>query len=122
MKRKIKEIRTLIAMTVIGSVVLGSALGYADSTDYAIAITEKLGRGVGNVLSSPLELPCAIRDDVSKQGAAGIGTGLFRGLALFVRRVLVGVTEAGTFIIPMEATLPRVCAKKPAPAIEKKTT
>ena len=101
---------------------LGSPLAYADSADYAVEITEKLGRGIVNVLGSPLEIPCAIRDDVTEHGAAGIGSGLFKGLALFGRRVLVGVTEIGTFVIPMEATIPSVCAKKPAPAVETKTT
>ena len=96
----------------------GDGLGRAESADYPLEITEKLGRGVVNVLGSPLEIPCAIRDDVTEHGAAGIGSGLFKGLALFLRRVLVGVTEIGTFVIPMEATLPKVCAKRPAPAVE----
>lgn len=113
MRRKTAPLRVLIAIG-LGIMVLGGSLGYADSTDYAIAITEKLGRGVGNLLSSPLEIPCAIRGDISEQGAVGIARGLFRGMALFLRRALVGAGEAATFIIPMDATLPPVCRKKPA--------
>lgn len=108
--------RRLSAMT-LGILILGSSLGYADSADYAVEITEKFGRGVGNVLSSPIEIPCGFRDEMEERGAAGIVSGLFRGLTLFFRRVLVGVTEIGTFIIPMEATIPRVCAEKPKPAV-----
>lgn len=108
--------RKLITL-VLGIMILGSSLGYADSADDAVQITEKLGRGIGNVLSSPLEIPCGFRDEIAERGASGIVSGLFRGLTLFFRRVLVGVTEIGTFIIPMGATIPRVCAEKPKPAV-----
>lgn len=91
---------------------------YAESADYGVGISQKFGRGLLNVVSSPLELPCAIRDEVSERGAAGVASGLFVGIAYFVRRVLVGVTEVGTFVIPMEETLPAVCAKKAKPAIQ----
>ena len=121
MQRRTKGIWALMVLS-LGMIILGGSLGYADSTDYAISITEKLGRGVGNLLGSPLEIPCAIRDNISEQGAVGIVTGLFKGIALFLRRALVGADEAATFIIPMDATLPRLCSKKPAPVIETKKT
>lgn len=92
--------------------------GAESGADYTVGISQKLGRGAVNLISSPLELPCAIRDEVQEQGAAGGVTGLFKGIALFLRRALVGVTEIGTFVIPMEATLPSVCAKRPAPAVQ----
>lgn len=121
MQRKTKGIRTMIALS-LGMMILGSSSGYGDSTDYAIDITEKLGRGIGNLLGSPLEIPCAMRDDVSERGALGIVSGFFKGLALFLRRALVGADEAATFIIPMDATLPRLCAKKPTPTVETKSS
>ena len=94
----------------------GAPLAHAQGgADYGVEISTKLGRGLLNVVSSPLEIPCAIRDDYSDRGGAGIATGFFKGLAFFLRRLLVGATEAGTFMIPMEATLPPVCAKR-APA------
>lgn len=86
--------------------------------DYSVEVSQKFGRGLLNVLSSPLEIPCAIRDDVQEKGAAGVGTGFFKGIAFFLRRVLVGATEVGTFVIPMEATLPPVCAKKAEAGIQ----
>lgn len=88
------------------------------SADYSVGISQKLGRGLLNVLSSPLEIPCGIRDEVAERGGGGTVTGLFRGITLMARRILVGVTEVGTFMIPMEETLPPACAKKPAAAIQ----
>ena len=87
--------------------------------DYNVEISQKLGRGLLNALSSPLEIPCTMGDDIKDRGGVGIVTGLFRGIGLFARRLLVGVTEVGTFVIPMEETLPPVCAKKPAAQIQR---
>ena len=88
------------------------------NSDYAVGISQKFGRGLLNVVSSPAEIPCGIRDETSLRGAAAIGTGFFKGIAFFLRRVLVGVTEVATFMIPMEPTLPAVCAKGPAAAVQ----
>ena len=93
-------------------------VGFTASADYGVGVSQKLGRGLLNVVSSPFEIPCTIRDDASERGGAGIASGLFKGVAFFVRRALVGVCEVGTFVIPMEATLPAVCAKKEKPAIQ----
>lgn len=99
--------------------IFGNSSGYAgNGSDYVVGISEKFGRGILNVLSSPLELPCTIGSDVSERGAAGFVTGLFRGLAFVARRALVGATEAGTFMIPMEATLSPVCAKRAEAKVE----
>ncbi|MBI4115997.1 MAG: exosortase system-associated protein, TIGR04073 family [Candidatus Omnitrophica bacterium] len=100
-------------------IVLGNTTGFAQGTaDYTVEISTKFGRGLLNVLSSPLEIPCTIRDEVSERGAVGSVTGLFKGIAFFARRVLVGVTEVGTFVIPMERTIPPVCAKGPEAKVE----
>lgn len=88
------------------------------SVDYSVEISQKFCRGLKNVLSSPLEIPCAIRDDVKNRGAAGSITGVFRGIVLMARRILVGVTEVGTFVIPMKATIPPVCAERPQANIQ----
>ena len=88
------------------------------SVDYSVQISEKLGRGLKNVLTSPLEIPCTIRDDVKDTGAIGSITGLFRGIVLMARRILVGVTEVGTFVIPMEATIPPACTVRPEAHIQ----
>jgi putative exosortase-associated protein (TIGR04073 family) len=90
----------------------------AEGMDYTIEISRKFGRGLLNVISSPLEIPCTIQSDVSEKGPSGIGTGFFKGTAFFLRRLLIGVTEVGTFMMPMEASIPPVCSKKPAADVQ----
>ena len=106
------------AVLTVGFLGPGPSAWAQGGADYSVEISQKFGRGLLNVLSSPLEIPCTLRDGVSERGAAGIGTGLFKGIAFFARRVLVGVTEVGTFMIPMEADLPAVCREKPAPNVQ----
>ena len=78
--------------------------------DYAMAMGTKIGRGLENVVTSPAEIPCTMSADMHRGNSlAGFFTGLGKGTAFFLRRVLVGVTEVGTFMIPMERTIPRVC-------------
>lgn len=81
--------------------------------DYFYGIGTKLGRGLENVVTSLAEIPCTMTDDIKDQGAlAGSFTGFGKGTLFMLRRILVGVTEVGTFFIPMERTLPRVCQEK----------
>ena len=79
--------------------------------DYMTQIGTKFGRGLWNVISSPAEIPCTTSRDISDKGAAGFFTGFGKGIIFMLRRILVGVDEVGTFMIPMEATLPSVCSK-----------
>jgi len=102
-----------VKMLVLFVFFLATPLAYAENgADYAVGISQKFGRGIVNVFTSPLEIPCGVRDEMAQRGGAGIGSGFFKGMALFLRRALVGVTEVGTFMIPMEETLPPVCRKK----------
>ena len=91
---------------------------WAGGVDYTVEVSQKFGRGIKNIFSSPLELPCVMADEVNDRGALGLVTGLFLGPVFFVRRLLVGVTEVGTFVIPMEATLAPVCSKGPEPVVQ----
>ena len=105
MKRFLSLIAILSLVFIPGSVYAGG------SADYMVEISSKFGNGLKNVLTSPAEIPCTMRDD-------GPFTGFFKGTGFMLRRILVGVTEVGTFMIPMEETLPPVCAKRPAAAIQ----
>lgn len=87
--------------------------GEGTSGDYMAGIGTKFGRGLWNVISSPAEIPCTMADDIKTQGGVGTITGFGKGLAFMLRRILVGVTEVGTFMIPMEATIPGVCSDAP---------
>ena len=77
--------------------------------DYLADIGTKFGRGLWNVISSPAEIPCTMSTEISAHPAYGFFSGLGEGIAFMARRILVGVTEVGTFMIPMERTLPQVC-------------
>lgn len=109
--------KKIISAFFIVSVFLTSAYpalwaGEGTTGDYMAEIGTKFGRGLFNVVSSPAEIPCTMTDEIKSEGAAlGTFTGLGKGLGYMVRRILVGVTEVGTFMIPMEATIPTVCTE-----------
>ena len=81
--------------------------------DYFHGIGTKFGRGLENTVTSLAEIPCAMAVEIKGQGAAGSFTGFGKGTLFMLRRLLVGVTEIGTFFIPMERTLPWVCREEP---------
>jgi len=83
--------------------------------DYMYGIGTKFGRGFENVVTSFAEIPCTTHSKMTDQGGSGFLPGLGMGTVYMLRRMLVGVTEVGTFFIPMERTIPRVCHEiKPA--------
>jgi len=81
----------------------------ATAGDYMYGIGTKFGRGLENVVTSFAEIPCTIHADMKDQGGAGFFSGFGMGTVYMLRRMLVGVTEVGTFFIPMDRTIPRVC-------------
>lgn len=85
--------------------------------DYMYGIGTKFGRGLENVVTSFAEIPCTIHADMKDQGGSGFFPGLGMGTVYMLRRMLIGVSEIGSFFIPMERTIPRVCHEsKPAVA------
>jgi len=83
--------------------------------DYMYGIGTKFGRGLENVVTSFAEIPCTIRTDMKDRGGSGFFSGVGMGTVYMLRRMLIGVTEVGSFFIPMERTIPRVCHEtKPA--------
>ena len=77
--------------------------------DYFRGIGTKFGRGLWNVITSPAEIPCTIKVEMDANSSTGFFTGFGKGTVFMLRRILVGVTEVGTFVIPMERTIPPVC-------------
>lgn len=69
---------------------------------YANGTARKLGRGLANVVTAPLEL---IREPylVSERdgGVAGLTVGMARGLGAVVLREVAGVIETATFYVPL---------------------
>ena len=67
----------------------------------------KLGRGVGNLLTGWLELPVQIMRTTESDGSfAGMFVGPIKGLVFGVGRTLVGAFETVTFILPNHASGP----------------
>jgi putative exosortase-associated protein (TIGR04073 family) len=77
--------------------------------DYMYGTGTKFVRGLENVVTSLAEIPCTIHADMKDRGGSGFFTGFGMGTVYMLRRMLIGVTEVGTFFIPMERTIPRVC-------------
>lgn len=90
-----------------------AAAGEETTGDYFRGIGSKFGRGLVNVVTSPVEIPCAMADEMAERPATGFFTGLGKGLGFMLRRLLVGVDEILTFFIPMEPDLPVVCQEAP---------
>lgn len=110
---KKKSYSAKLVMTVMLIVLLGvpkGALAVEETAgDYFYGMSAKFGRGLWNVVSSPAEIPCGMITGVRNEGGSGYFTGFGKGVLFFLRRVLVGVTEVGTFVIPMDATISPVC-------------
>ena len=87
--------------------------GEGTAGDYVAGMGKNIGRGLINVVSSPAEIPCTMRDDVKEQGGSGYATGFGKGFAFMLRRILIGVSEIATFVLPAEATIDPVCHQPP---------
>lgn len=103
--------RFLTVCVLLVSWVFLGPVAFAEETagDYMYGIGTKFGRGLENVVTSLAEIPCTVHSDIKDQGGSGFFTGFGKGTLFMLRRMLVGVTEVGTFFIPMERTIPRVC-------------
>jgi putative exosortase-associated protein (TIGR04073 family) len=77
--------------------------------DYMYGVGTKFGRGLENIVTSFAEVPCTIRTDMKADGGSGFFPGLGMGTVFMLRRMFIGVCEVGSFFIPMERTIPRVC-------------
>jgi len=109
------KVRCFVGIMAAAMLLCFSAQSFAaeeTAGDYLGEIGTKLIRGLENVVTSPAEIPCTTTEAISQSGSAGFFTGFGKGTVLMLRRILVGVTEVGTFVIPMERTLPRVCSEK----------
>jgi putative exosortase-associated protein (TIGR04073 family) len=109
---RIKILLWMILLTVISA---SSVSAEETAGDYMYGVGTKFGRGLENVVTSPAEIPCTIHADMKNQGGTGFFSGFGKGTLFMLRRMFVGVTEVGSFFIPMERTIPRVCQEaKPA--------
>ena len=86
-----------------------SFAGEGNAGDYFKQAGTQIVRGLENVVTSPVEIPCTMGSEMAAHPQAGIFTGLGKGTVFMLRRLLIGVAEIGTFIIPDVRTIPPVC-------------
>lgn len=112
------KMTAMVCSLMLASSTAGFAGDPGTAGDYFREISIKFVRGIGNILQSPAEIPCAMVYDNREDPGTGLITGLGKGLWYTVRRIWVGVDEVATFIIPMEPTLPTVCKEPQKPQME----
>lgn len=109
--------RFKISLLLIALTVLPVISVFAEETvgDYFYGAGAQFGRGFENIVTSFAEIPCTIHADMKDQGGSGFFPGLGMGTVFMLRRMFIGVCEVGSFFIPAERTIPRVCQEaKPA--------
>jgi putative exosortase-associated protein (TIGR04073 family) len=74
---------------------------FISGTSYADTALKKLGRGMANVLTCPIELPYRIGQANEESGPfAAFTWGALDGFFRMTMRFIVGMYEIGTFPIP----------------------
>ena len=88
--------KKLIVVAIISLFVISLA-----SSAWCDTAVTKLGRGLANMITFPLEIPEQIKRTNESDGPLASWTvGLLKGIGCSVGRACVGVYEAATFIIP----------------------
>jgi len=88
--------RTVSIMLVFLLVLALSSPAYCDDP------IKKLGRGIANMLTFPLEIPLHIRRVNDEEGTvAAVTYGLVKGLAMSLYRAFIGIYETATFTVPL---------------------
>lgn len=103
------KLSVLLVVLIILPATIAFSAEEATVGDYMYGIGTKFGRGLENIATSFAEIPCTIRTDMKDQGGSGFFPGLGMGTVYMLRRMFIGVCEVGSFFIPMERTIPRVC-------------
>lgn len=116
MQRKIVFFLTVL-LTVFSGMLVPGAKADGTAGDYFYDLGAQLGRGFENVLTSPAEIPCTMKTESKDKGGMGYLTGFGKGTLFMLRRMLVGVCEIGTFVIPAPRTLPPVCQEQKAAVV-----
>ncbi len=91
-------------MTMLGVYGLAGSLAAAEvaPTSYTDGVSRKLGRGLANVVTAPLELIRTPYLVSQRDGAvAGGSVGIVKGLWAAVVRELAGVVETATCVLPI---------------------
>jgi len=93
-------VRALLTV-LLGLSLCNQAAAEEQRVGYTDGVTRKLGRGVANALTGPLEL---IREPTLTAhrdgGLAGLTIGMVRGIGAGVLRTASGVVDVVTFLVP----------------------
>ena len=101
--------RTTISVITFWAFLCSSSISFADSPGYVEATISKLGRGIENIVSSPVEIPvnmykqarkAELSDGNDSSISVGYFTGLIVGIGFTVARIGVGVAEIVSFVVP----------------------
>ncbi len=85
----------LVCFVFVGTLVVGSTC-FADSP------TNKLGRGIANVLTGWMELPKNVYEtSVEENAFSGLTVGLAKGVGMTIVRTGAGIYETVTFPFPI---------------------
>lgn len=104
-------------LMIFSAIMVPGAKAEGTAGDYFYEIGTKIGRGFENILTSPADIPCTMKTEIQSQGGMGGVTGFGKGTLFMLRRMLVGVCEVVTFVIPMERTIPPVCQESKAAVV-----
>lgn len=77
--------------------------------DYFKTLGPKLKRGFTEIVTSPAEIGCGIKNGIEDHPRFGAFTGFSKGIVFMGRRLLVGVAEVITFFLPEDSPLPPLC-------------
>lgn len=92
----------VMLMVMLGFGTTGPLAAEEPSLSYPEGATKKLGRGLANVITAPLEL---LREPYLlsqlEGGVAAVTVGLMRGIASAIIREAAGVFEVATFFLPI---------------------
>ncbi|MFA6600807.1 MAG: exosortase system-associated protein, TIGR04073 family [Candidatus Omnitrophota bacterium] len=97
-------------VTCLSFIAPAAMAGERGAWDYTVDISSKFGRGLTNIVTSPVEIPCNVANEMDSMGPykgflPGMGLGIFK----FGRRLFNGVLDIGTFVIPSPNEMPYVC-------------
>lgn len=107
MKRQTQFLAVL--MTILSLIYAVPFAQAGSGWDYTVDISSKFGRGLTNILTGPVEIPCNMAEEMETSTYKGLAVGIGKGLFKMCRRMFNGITEIATFMIPGPADMPYVC-------------
>lgn len=102
-------IQRILSVAIAALIIAMPALAGAEGRAYPVETISKFGRGLENILASPIELPVNMfkqARDAEKRGdndtgvEVGYFTGFFVGVGFVLARIGVGVADIVSFPVP----------------------